>query len=414
MDSKAALYPSFRWVVLAVAWLAMVGVGWIVFLTPALAYDLVPDLGLTPAQLTLIFTAPFLMGVFITIPGGSLGDRYGIRAVVGAALALAGLSTIARAWVSSYGGMLVLAGVFGIGLGAATPNLPKLVSVWFPQREAGLASGIWMTGLMVGIGVGLLTGTYFDGWRSAFLYPGIVLTALSLLWFLFGRSAPQGTPRVQTTSFAASIKVGLRSKNVWLTSLSAFLLNGAYLGLSGSLPEALTSIHGITPKEAGAITSLLTFAGIPGAVLLPMISDKMGIRIPFLCAGVIVGAACFFFAWLLAPGAATYVLAAFGGFVYFGVTPLLMTSLIAYREIGQENVGGAAGVAMAANNAGGFLIPLLAITPVMAARTASAYNSGFMTSALLLCAGGLIVVGLTETGSKVKVGGRGRPAEAAE
>ncbi len=137
--------------------------------------------------------------------------------------------------------------------------------------------------------------------------------------------------------------------------------------------------------------------------MLPMLSDRMGVRKPFLFAGLIVGAVCFYLAWVLAPGAATYVLATVGGFVYFGASPLLMTSLIEYREIGQENVGGVSGLVMAANNAGGFLIPLLAITPTMAARTSSAYNAGFLTTALVMCAGALVTVGLTETGARSKV-----------
>ncbi len=104
----------------------MVAVGWVQFLPSSLAYLLVPELGLTPTQLTLIFTAPILMGIFVNIPGGALGDRYGIRLTVGIGVVLVGVSTIARAWVSSFSGMFLLACVFGIGLGAVFPNLPKL------------------------------------------------------------------------------------------------------------------------------------------------------------------------------------------------------------------------------------------------------------------------------------------------
>jgi len=231
---------------------------------------------------------------------------------------------------------------------------------------------------------------------------------------LFGRSAPRGVPRMRATSIAGGIKAGMRSKNVWLTCLAAFLLQGAFLGLSGNLPEALTTVHSISPKEAGAITSLLTFAGIPGAVLFPMMSDRMGIRKPFVYLGVIAGAACLYAAWVLAPGIATYALAAVGGFIYCGVTPLLVTALIEYREIGQDYVGSAAGVVLTANNAGGFLLPLLVITPIMAAQTASAYNTGFLTVALLLTAGAVVTVGLTETGARAKLAGSGRPARETE
>ena len=406
MDSRATQYTSFRWIVLATAWLAMVGVGWILFLTPALAYDLVPDLALTPTQLTLVFTAPVLMGTFVNIPGGGLGDRYGIRLVVGVAIGVAGLSTLAKAWVSNFGEMLALACVFGIAYGAAVPNLPKLVAVWFPRKEAGLASGIYMTAFAVGISVGLLTGSYFGGWRPAFLCTGIITTALALLWLLLGRSAPKGAMRAEMPSVTAGIRVAVKSKNIWLISLSFFILQGAYFGLSGNFPEALTIVHSISPKEAGAITSLLTFAGIPGSILIPMLSDRIGIRKPFVYVGGVAAAICYYLAWRQAPGVATYALLVIGSLVFSGAAPILLASLVDYPEVPQKYVGGASGLAMAAANAGGFLIPLLIITPLMAAQTASAYDAGFLTTVLLLCAGALVIVGLTETGARARIANR--------
>jgi NNP family nitrate/nitrite transporter-like MFS transporter len=412
MDNQAEQYPSFRWVVLALAWLAMVGVGWVLYLTPALAYNIVPDLGLTPTQLTLIFTAPLLMATFVNMPGGALGDRYGIRLVVGIAVVLAGLSTLARAWVSNFGEMFVLAGIFGLGLGMAVPNLPKLVAVWFPPKEAGLASGVYMTAFLVGIGVGLATGPNFGSWKTAFLCTGIILTVLSLIWFLFGRSAPKGAIKIEAPSIIDGIKVAVKSKNIWLLSLSFFLMNGVSLGLSGNLPEALVNVRNISPQEAGTITSLLTFAGIPGSILLPMISDKAGIRKPFVYVGAIGAAICYYFGWRLAPGLATYLLFIIGGFIASGMAPILLTFPMECKEFGQEYVASASGVAIAAANAGGFLIPLLVVTPLMAAQTPAAYNVGFLTVTLLLVAGAVVTIGLKETGSRVSAANKVKLARA--
>ncbi len=402
MNNEVERYPSFRWVVLGVAWLAMVGMGWVLFLTPALAYDLVPDLGLTPTQITLIFTAPYLMGIFFNMPGGALGDRYGIRPIVAIAVGLAGLSTIARFWASNFGGMFALACIFGIGNGVVFPNLPKLVAIWFPPKEAGLASGIYYTAFMVGIGVGLATSSYFGGWRPAFLYTGVVLTALSLLWFLFGRNAPMGVIKFESTSIIEGIKVAVRNKNIWLLGLSLFLMTGGALGLSGNFPEALTSIRNVSPQEAGTITSLMTFATIPGSILLPMISDKVGLRKPFVYTGAIGAAICYYFAWQFAPGVATNILIIVGGFVSSGITPILLTFPMECQEFGQEYVASASGVAVALSNAGGFLLTILIITPLMAAQTPTAYDVGFLASVLLIAAGGLVILVLRETGARAK------------
>lgn len=400
MNSETLRYSSYRWVVLGLAWLATVGVGWILYLTPALAYKLVPDLGLTPTQLTFIFTTPYLMAVFFNLPGGALGDRYGIRPVVTIGILLVGLSTLTRAWVSSFGEMLALACIFGIGFGVTFPNLAKLVAIWFPPREMGLANGIFMTALLVGVGVGLATAAYFGGWRTAFLYTGIASSILALVWFTFGRNSPKGTTKMDSPSITGGIREAARSKNIWLLGLTLFLLQGGYAGFSGNLPEALTAIRNVSPQEAGTITSLLTFAGIPGSILLPLLSDKVGLRKPFLYAGFVISAICLYFAWRLAPGVATYVFVIIGGITICAASPLLLTVPMECKEIGQVHVASAVGVASALGNAGGFLLPLFLVTPLMADGTSAAYNVGFLVTVLLLAAGAMVTTGLTETGAR--------------
>jgi NNP family nitrate/nitrite transporter-like MFS transporter len=400
VNRKVERYPSFRWVVLAVAWLAMVGVGWVLYLMPALAYIIAPDLRLMPAQITLIFTAPYLMGIFFNMPGGALGDRYGIRPVVGIAIFLTGLSTLTRAWVSGFGEMFALSCVFGVGYGVVFPNLPRLVAIWFPPKEAGLASGIYYTALMVGIGVGLATSSYFGGWRPAFLYTGILLTALTLLWFLLGKSAPKGAPKTGMPSLVKGISVAIRSRSIWLLGLSFFLMTGGALAFSGNLPEALTSVRNLSPQEAGTITSLLTFSSIPGSILVPMISDKVGLRRPFVYAGAVGAAVCYYFAWQLATGVVTYILIIAGGFIASGIAPILLTFPMECKEFGQEYVASASGVAIAMSNAGGFLLPLIVITPIMAARTSAAYNIGFLVTVLLIAVGGVVTLVMKETGAR--------------
>lgn len=407
MSTDAQRYPRYRWVVLGIVWMTMVPLGWVQFLPSSLAYLLVPELNLTPTQLTLIFTAPILMGIFVNIPGGALGDRYGIRLIVGIGIILAGVSTIARVWVSSFSEMFLLSCVFGVGVGTAFPNLSKLVAIWFPPKQAGLASGIYITAFSFGLGLGLAAGPYFGGWRPAFLYVGILSTALAFLWVWFGRSTPKGI-QIKMPPATTSIKVVMKSKNIWLLSLSQLLLVGGFMGLSGNLPQALTNIHNISPQEAGIISSLMTFAGIPGSLLLPLISDRLGLRKPFIYAGGVVGAVCFYLAWQFAPGIDTYILILLGGFISAGAGPLLLTMPMEWREIGREYAGGATGFVLALGSVGGFLIPLLVVTPLMAARTGAAYNTGFLTTALLIATLAVTTIPLTETGTRASVRAKGK------
>jgi nitrate/nitrite transporter NarK len=217
---------------------------------------------------------------------------------------------------------------------------------------------------------------------------------------LIGRSTPKGAQKSETTSIIDGIRVAVGSKNIWLLGLSFFLMTGGALGLSSNLPEALINIRSVSPQAAGTITSLMTFASIPGTILLPMISDKVGLRKPFVYAGAIAASICYYFAWQLAPDLATNILFIVGGFISSGISPILLTFPMECKEFGQEYVASASGVAAAMGNAGGFLPTFLVITPIMVARTSAAYDMGFLVSLLLIAVGGLVIIVLKETGAR--------------
>ena len=399
MSTIQQRYQRYRWVMLGLAWFVMVCMGWVNFLPSSLAYLLVPELSLTPAQLTLIFTAPVLMCALFNIPGGMLGDRYGIRLVVGIGAILNAVSTVARFWVSDFSGMLILSCVFGIGLGIAFPNLSKLVAVWFPPKQSGLASGIYITALTFGNAIGLATGAYFEGWRPAFLYVGILSTASAFLWIRFCRNIPK-TVQLEIMSPIRGIQSAVKSRDIWLLIVALSLFIGGMMALSGNLPEALTIIYSISPQKAGAIASLFLLSGILGNILLPFISDRLGLRKPFIYTGAVVTAIFLYLAWRFAPGIDTYILISIGGFTFGCIVPLLLTIPIELVGVNREHVGGTVGLIAGLGNLGGFFIPILVITPIMSTRTAAAYNTGFLVTVLFIAAIALVTIALTETGTR--------------
>jgi len=398
-------YPKYRWIVLGLAWSVLLFFAWSWFLIPSLSFQLFSEFGLTHAQFTLILTAPFLIGIFTSILGGALGDRLGIRRVVAAATFLAAIAAIARVFTPNFEGLFILMCVFGISLGVVLSNLPKLVGIWFPPSEAGLASGIFSSGLNIGVALGLLTGPLFGGWKQAFSSVGILLLIAAVLWTLLARDAPKGV-QIQMPPVLTGVKRGLGSMNVWLIALGQFLFMGAFVGFSGNFPVALENVHGVTPKAAGAISSLLTWGLVIGNFFLPILSDRTGLRKPFLHIETAVSAVCIFFAWYFSPGAAAWILIFIGGVAFGGIQPILYTILVELPDIGPECMGGASGVVVTLLNAGGFFVPLLAISPLLAAGTISAYTTGFLVTAVILSGIILLTIFMPETGAKGKRAGK--------
>jgi nitrate/nitrite transporter NarK len=192
------------------------------------------------------------------------------------------------------------------------------------------------------------------------------------------------------------------SKNVWLIAFGQFLFLGAYVGLSGNFPTALEKIHRVNPQTAGAIASLFMWGVTLGSLLLPMVSDKVGLRKIFVSIFALASATCFFLAWYVAPGTGTGVFIFTGGLIFGGIQPVLYAILVELPEIGPECMGGTSGIVSTLLNAGGFFIPLLVISPLLAHGTAKAYTTGFLTISLIIAAIALLAALLIETGSRGK------------
>ena len=399
MSATVNRYPRYCWVVLGLAWLVMVVTTWGWNLIPSLAYQLFPDLGLTQFKYTLIFTAPVLMTMFVALPGGALADRYGIRIVVGISAFVAAITGFLRAYTPTFGGMFFLMCLRGIAWGMTIPNLPKLVGIWFPPKRTGLASGIYLTGMGMGSALGLFTGPLFPDWRAAFIITGIINLIVAVLWAVFARSCPEEVS-IDRPSIISGLKAGIKSKNIWLVGVAQFLFMGALMSFQGNLVKAYIGVHQMSPQTAATLASFLTLGLATGNLTLPALSDRVGLRRPFIFIGATAGAILLFLSWKLAPSPVIWATAFIGGVITGGAPPVMFAVPAELPEIGEGYIGGASGLAVALMNAGGFLLTLLITSPVMAPGTASAYNSGFLISVLLLAAIVLPAFFLLETGRR--------------
>ena len=84
------------------------------------------------------------------------------------------------------------------------------------------------------------------------------------------------------------------------------------------------------------------------------------------------------------------------------ILPILLTLLVELPEIGHEYVGGASGLMLSLMHVGGFLVPLLVMSPLVAAGTLGAYTTGFLVTATILVLIALLAIFLTETGARAR------------
>jgi nitrate/nitrite transporter NarK len=399
MNQVVNRYPNYGWVVLGMACLTMITVMWGWQMIPALAYQLTPELKLSQTEFTLIFTAPVLAAIFASLPGGALGDRYGIRAVVAVAGFIAAITGLLRAFTPNFTGLFILMLIYGIAWGMVVPNLPKLVGVWFSPERSGVASGIYMGSMGVGGALGLFTAPFFPGWREAFICTGLLSLIVAVLWVVFARSAPAGVV-IERPNIVSGVKVGIKSRNIWLLAAIQFMIQGAIISFQGNLPQALTGIYGMSPQSAAGVSALMTLGFVTGNLILPVLSDRIGLRKPFVFTGALIGATALYLAWLTAPGPGVWVLSYLGGAIIGGAPPVLFAVPAELNEIGEACVGGASGIIVSSMNIGGFVLSVFITSPIMAPGTLSAYTTGFLISMICLASIAVPAIFLTETGKK--------------
>ncbi len=154
--------------------------------------DLSRDLGLDAITLGYLLSAFSWSYVVFQLPGGWLLDRLGSRRVYRWSLLGWSVVTMAQAGVGVLGAARTAAAtLFGLrlGLGAAeAPSFPansRLVAVWFPTAERGLASAIFnaaqyfSTVLFYPI---MGTVTHAFGWPWVFVLMGAIGLVFGLAW----------------------------------------------------------------------------------------------------------------------------------------------------------------------------------------------------------------------------------------
>ena len=100
------------------------------------------ELGLTPTELGLIFSAFAYPYAAMQIAGGWLADRFGPRLVLAVLSLFWAAATILTGISWSVASLVVFRLLVGVGEGGAFPAATRAFTFWLPVHERGFAQGI--------------------------------------------------------------------------------------------------------------------------------------------------------------------------------------------------------------------------------------------------------------------------------
>ncbi|MCX7162391.1 MAG: MFS transporter [Betaproteobacteria bacterium] len=265
------------------------------------------EFGASRMEMMWAMTAGALTSILISPAAGTLMDKRSARVLftigalfLSAALVLISLARNVWEFILVFGVVMSVSNTLLGPLGANT-----LVARWF-SRQRGRALGVTAIGTSLGgLLVPLMLQTLIDayGWRTACLsMAGVVLLLLLPPILLLVRSRPADLGLLPDGAVAAVDAQGaaaaatnaempdlLRDAAFWRISLAVGVLMAAFTAVLANLVPFAVG-HGVAPKQAALLISVISVAGVSGKLLFSVFADRINLKTAILGALVMVGA----------------------------------------------------------------------------------------------------------------------------
>jgi MFS family permease len=294
----------------------------------------IEDLLNIPASEVMWFTLVFpVIQVLLTLPAGVLIDRKGFKYGIGLGAIFTGIFAMSRL-ISPESFIILLISQIGIAIGQPfiLNGVTKLAITWFSPKEEALAVGLGSFALFIGMMISLgLTPQLihmmsFSGMLCIYGIMGIIGT---LVFLIFAKSRPPTPTRILENSENMagwrSIREILKARDFILLGFIALIGIGVFNGLATWLEKILNELHSIPMSSAGTISAVLIISGMAGCIVMPMISDKLGRRKPFLIMASLIGTITIFALIFSKSYSLNLINGIAIGFFFISALPIMLT-----------------------------------------------------------------------------------------
>ena len=337
----------------------------------------IEEYGISHWAAGLLVSLPMLVGAAIGIPGGMLISRVGVkRAYMWAwvAMALLALAPV----VPNFYVLLILRLAYGVGLALMVVATGPLVMQWFRPREMLIINSLNTAILSMGVAVSLAGAVPLAellGWKMTLTVFSSIGVVGAVLWPAVPRDRDTNEQRRTGISLREVIGV-LRGRAVALLVAADAGIFIQYTALTTWLPTFYGEERGISPSEAGYITSILPFVGIFAVLAggaIPFLFESFRAKLAifgglgsylFSYRGVLVVSGVFAIlgglgAFLLTSQSGIYVSVVVLGVGSWFYVPALLTIPMRLEGATPERVAAVWGSYMTFSGLGMFIFPIL-------------------------------------------------------
>jgi len=292
-DPEPKVYGR-RWLVLGVFVLIalMTQVLWITFapITSAAArfYQTSElSIGLLSMSFMVVYILMFLPSAWVI-------DTRGFKTAVGIGAVLSAVFALTRGIFASNFTVVFLSQV-GIAFGQpfVLGSITKVAARWFPVKERATASGLGTLALYLGpLAAMLLTpflvqqGALEAALPRTLMIYGVATAVAAVLFLLLARERPPtpAGPDERILMFDG-LKSMMRQRDFKILLVLFFVGLGLFNSVS-TWVEDIIRPRGFSISQAGLLGGLMLIGGIVGAVIVPLVSDRLRRRRPFIILAV--------------------------------------------------------------------------------------------------------------------------------
>ena len=360
MEKAQTNYSAYRWIVLSVFAFAIA-------LTQFLWLNFAPietavrqELGISVFQVGLLTSIFPILSIILSAPVGTLLDAKGFRFTVSLGVIIMGISVLLRLKYHSY--IWLFAGQFGISV--AQPfilnSVSKFASIWFDKDEGVIANGLGSMAMFIGmIAAMVITPVLVTGkglGYALYVYAGVTLFGC-VLFLLLGKNNPSlsSSLKEEEKEYKGmdAYKSILGMKDMLLLIAIMFIGVGFFNGLMTWMNELLSQ-NGFTEVQTGTIGGVIIGGGILGALVIPLLSDVLKRRKPFLIIATLVGGTIVYPFLNTRSMATAIVLGAMVGFFVISLLPIILQ--MTTEIVGERLTGTATGLLMLIGSVGAVVV----------------------------------------------------------
>jgi MFS family permease len=357
---------NYKWYALGLAMLAYgVVTGLDRMCLPVLFKEISQDLGLSMVSIGTIWGMDPLAGVFISLPGGLLADRFGVKRTLTVACLLAGIFCALRGFSQSFLTMAATGFLFGLMATVVFTVAPKTTAVWFSRSQLGLTNALLQVSMTIGsMSATMLSATVLSpllgGWRNVLFLLGAPAVIIALLWFFTGREPEKRElpdPASSSVPLGQALSRVIRMKEVWILGLIQLTFMGSMTGFGGYLALYLRNI-GWTNVASDTAVTLQGATGLIGMVPMVLLANRLHAQKPvfiFSMLALTLGLIILPFV----QGSWVYVVLILSGLLRSGAPALCNTLIIQVKGIGSTYGGTAMGLTTTIGMIGSFAAPPL-------------------------------------------------------